>query len=72
MSKKAVTKTNEDALPSLALVFGYMATKELGLDQDKVRVLSRLGYGNEQIGRIIDKTAGNVSVIKARLKKTKH
>jgi hypothetical protein len=44
MAKRA-TK-DEQALPSLVLVFGYIAVKHLERLEDRVRVLARLGYGN--------------------------
>ena len=40
------------ALPSLSLVLGYIAVKELRLKADKVRVLARLGYGKAEIAAI--------------------
>ncbi len=42
----------EHGLPSLALVFGYIAVKELQRLEDRVVVLSRLGYGNVEIAKI--------------------
>ena len=57
------------ALPSLALVFGYIAIKDLQRLEDRIRVLSQLGYGNQEIARICDTTPGTVSVRKADLKK---
>ena len=41
--------SEEHGLPSLSLVFGYIAVKELRLLEDRVRVLVRLGYGNSQV-----------------------
>jgi hypothetical protein len=43
--KKAARMSNveEPSLPSLALVFGYIAVKELQRTDDRVAVLSRLG-----------------------------
>jgi hypothetical protein len=64
---------NEDsqALPSLALVFGYIAIKELGRLEDRVRVLARLGYGNQEIAVICETTRMTVAVMKSGLKKKK-
>jgi hypothetical protein len=70
MAKKTVDG-EEQALPSLALVFGYIAIKELTRLEDRVRVLSQLGYGNTEIARICDTTRGTVAVMKAGLKKKK-
>jgi len=65
---KPVKKGEDNALPSMSLVFGYIAVKELQKDSDRVRVLARLGYGNDQISRIIGKSPGAVAVMKVRLK----
>jgi hypothetical protein len=45
MAKKRGPKSREEeqSLPSLALVFGYIAVKELQRTEDRVAVLSRLG-----------------------------
>jgi hypothetical protein len=63
-------KKDESTLPSLALVFGYIAVKELGLE-DRVRVLVRLGYGNQEIARICGTTPMAIAVKKSRLKNKK-
>ena len=69
MPKKA--KKDDQALPSLALVFGYIAVKDLTRLEDRVRVLARLGYGNEEIALICDTTPGTVAVRKSLLKRKK-
>jgi hypothetical protein len=61
----------EPALPSLALVFGYIAIKELQRLEDRVRVLARLGYGNQEIAIICGTTPLTVAVRKSGLKKKK-
>lgn len=60
----------EYGLPSLALVFGYIAVKELQRIEDRVRVLSRLGYGNAEIAIICDTTPASVATYKSALKKS--
>jgi len=42
----------ESTLPSLALVFGYIAIRELQSNRDRITILYRLGYGNAQIAQI--------------------
>jgi hypothetical protein len=64
-------KSDQQALPSLALVFGYIAIKELQRLEDRIRVLSRLGYGNQEIAIICDTTPLTVSVMKSGLKRKK-
>jgi hypothetical protein len=69
MAKKA--KKDEQALPSLALVFGYIAVKDLQRLEDRVRVLARLGYGNQEMARICETTPLTVAVMKSGLKRKK-
>lgn len=69
MAKK--NKPEAHGLPSLALVFGYIAVKELQTLPDRVRVLSRLGYGNVEIAAICGTTTASVSTTKSVLKKGK-
>lgn len=70
MNKKEGNK-NDTRLPSLALVFGYIAVKELQRVDDRIEVLSRLGYGNIEIAAICDTTVGRIAVTKSLLKKKK-
>jgi DNA-binding NarL/FixJ family response regulator len=69
--KKEKQIDQEAALPNLALVFGYIAVKDLERREDRVRVLSRLGYGNQEIALICDTTPLTVAVMKSNLKKKK-
>ena len=67
MAKKASKKKEEEhGLPSLALVFGYIAVKDLQRLEDRVAVLSRLGYGNTEMALICGKTPGSIATIKSR------
>jgi hypothetical protein len=68
---KKAKEIDDQALPSLALVFGYIAIKELQRLEDRVRVLSRLGYGNQEIAIICETTPPTVAVMKSGLKKKK-
>lgn len=67
MSRKNREESGQ-ALPSLALVFGYIAVKDLEKPSDQVDVLTRLGYGNFEIAQICGLSAPNVAVMKTRLK----
>ncbi len=69
MAKKV--REDSQALPSLALVLGYIAIKELQRLEDRVRVLARLGYGNQEIAIICETTPMTVAVLKSGLKKKK-
>jgi DNA-binding NarL/FixJ family response regulator len=62
---------DQEGSPSLSLVFGYIAVKDLERREDRVRVLSRLGYGNQEIALICDTTPLTVAVMKSNLKKKK-
>ncbi len=62
---------NDYSLPSLALVFGYIAVKELQSVKDRIGVLSRLGYGNKEIAIICGITEGHVAKEKSISKKMK-
>lgn len=64
-------KEIESALPNLSLVFGYIAVKELQSTTDRVEILSRLGYGNQEIAIITGKKATVVQVLKSQLKKNR-
>lgn len=63
---------DEHALPSLSLVFGYIAVKELQRLEDRIAVLARLGYGNAEIAKICDTTPATVRTIKSTTKKAKN
>jgi DNA-binding CsgD family transcriptional regulator len=59
---------DEHGLPSLSLVFGYIAVKELQLLEDRVGVLARLGYGNAEIAKICNTTPATVRTLKSATK----
>ncbi len=63
MAKKG--NYEESGLPSLSLVFGYIAIKDLQRLEDRITVLSRLGYGNAEIAQICDTTPASVRTIKS-------
>ncbi len=64
-------KVEEHGLPSLALVFGYIAVKELQRLEDRIVVLSRLGYGTAEIAAICDTTPAAVRTLRSVAKKSK-
>lgn len=65
MTKKQL---EDHALPSLALIFGYIAVKELDRLEDRVAVLDRLGYGNAEIAKICDTTLAKVRALRGRVR----
>jgi len=62
--KKARKKDEEHGLPSLALVFGYIAVKDLQSITDRVAVLRRLGYGNVEMAAICGTTPQSIATFK--------
>jgi len=73
LKKKSVKRKTEEEnkLPSLSLVFGYIAVKELRRKEDRVDLLSRLGYGNAAIAKIIGTTGHTVAALKYRARKAR-
>ncbi len=69
--KRKKLKAADHALPSLALVFGYIAVKELQRLEDRIAVLVRLGYGNPEIAQICDTTTPSVAATKSKQKKVR-
>ena len=65
-------KSDEQGLPSLSLVFGYIAVKDLQRLEDRVTVLSRLGYGANEIATICDTTAATVHTLRNLAKKKRN
>jgi DNA-binding CsgD family transcriptional regulator len=61
----------EHALPSLSLVFGYIAVKELQRLEDRIAVLDRLGYGNAEIAKICNTTLATVRTLKSKTQRTR-
>jgi hypothetical protein len=70
MSPKKVS-SEEHGLPSLAIVFGYIAVKELQRKEDRVALLDRLGYGNAEIAIICGTTPASVRALKSQAKKSR-
>lgn len=69
MAKK--TATDPNSLPSLSRVFGYIAVKELTRLEDKIRILARLGFGNDEIAAICDTSPASVRTLKSIAKNRK-
>jgi hypothetical protein len=46
------------------MVFGYVAVKDLQRIEDRVAVLSRLGYGNAEMALICGTTPGSIRTLK--------
>lgn len=63
--------SEERALPSLSLVLGYLAVKELQRLEDRIAVLARLGYGVAEIAKICDTSPATVRTMKYNVKKAR-
>jgi hypothetical protein len=53
----------------LAIVLGFIATKDLATTEKKVAVLTQLGYSNQDMARICGTTDGVIKTLKSKLKK---
>jgi hypothetical protein len=71
MKKTTRNNDTQEGFPGQGLVLGYIAVKELERLEDRVSVLSRLGYGNQHIAVICGTTPLTVAVMKSGLKKKK-
>lgn len=69
MAKKKKAKEEEYGLPSLSLVFGFIAVKELQRLEDRIDVLTRLGYGAAETAQICGTTIATVHTLRSRLRK---
>jgi hypothetical protein len=56
-------------LPSLSIVLGYIAVKELKSIEDKVKILDKLGYGNEEMAIICGTTPPSIRAARSKIKK---
>lgn len=66
------TEGNERIWSGLAHVLGYLAVKDLKTLEQRVEILARLGYSNQDIAKICGTTPLSVSVRKASLSKKRH
>ncbi len=55
----------------LAIVLGYIATKELDSAEKKVEVLMELGYSNEDMAKICGTTSHVIRALKSKIKRGK-
>jgi hypothetical protein len=66
----AKNKPLEDrGLPSVALALGYIAVKEEQRLEDKIDILTRLGYGAEEIAIICKTTKRTVYTLRHEARK---
>jgi DNA-binding CsgD family transcriptional regulator len=53
----------------IALVLGFLATKDLATAEKKIAILTQLGYSNTDMAKICGKTPGVIKTLKSNLKK---
>lgn len=53
----------------IALVLGYIATKDLATVEKKISVLTQLGYSNPDMAKICGKTPDVIKTLKSKIKK---
>jgi hypothetical protein len=70
-TRRAAGESEEHGLPSLALVFGYIAVKDLQSTTDRIAVLNRLGYGNQEMALICGTDPHSIAALKHQATKTK-
>jgi DNA-binding CsgD family transcriptional regulator len=54
---------------NLALVLGYIATKDLTTTEKKVGVLAQLGYSNIEMSKICGTSSKVIKTLKSKVKK---
>jgi len=60
---------DKSAQVDLALVLGYLATKDLATTEKKVAVLAQLGYCNKDMAKICGTTDKVIATLKSKVKK---
>lgn len=53
----------------LALILGYIATKDVATIEKKIEVLTQLGYSNEEMAKICGARKGTIKTLKSKIKK---
>jgi DNA-binding NarL/FixJ family response regulator len=53
----------------LAIILGYIATKDLTTTEKKVGVLTNLGFSNKDMARICSTTDKVIKTLKSKIKK---
>lgn len=66
--KEQATKQEVD----LAIILGYIATKDLTTTEKKVAVLTNLGFSNKHMAKICNTTDKVIKTLKSKVKKGAH
>lgn len=62
-------KNKKPVQVDIALVLGYIATKDLGTSEKKVAVLTKLGYSNKDMSIICGTSGEVIRTLKSKVKK---
>jgi len=64
-----MAEADEAPQVNLAIVLGYIATKDLPTTEKKVAVLAKLGYSNKDMATICGTSGSVVKTLKSKIKK---
>lgn len=72
LSMSVKNKYEEHSLPSVSIVMGYLAIKDCSSLNEKINILSMLGYGKSEMAQICGTTLNNISSVinKSKSKKS--
>lgn len=59
----------KDKQVNLAIILGYMATKDLATTEKKVAVLTNLGFSNKDMAKICNTSDKVIKTLKSKIKK---
>ena len=66
-----MAKSDDSASINMALVLGYIATKDLATTEKKVAVLTLLGFSNPDMAKICGTNDKVIRTIKSKVKRSK-
>ena len=59
----------KDEQVNLAIILGYIATKDLATTEKKVAVLTNLGFSNKDMAKVCNTSDKVIKTLKSRIKK---
>ena len=64
-----MAEADKSSQVELAIVLGYIATKDLPTTEKKVAVLAQLGYSNKDMAKICSTSDSVIKTLKSKAKK---
>jgi DNA-binding NarL/FixJ family response regulator len=64
-----MTEQTKNEQVDLAIILGYIATKDLATTEKKVAVLSNLGFSNKDMAKICNTNDKVIKTLKSKIKK---